>query len=85
MVNKNTNANKTLIAVSYLVVDLIVILLSFYLGLLLSGDGKNIFTKYIFIIISVVSFISFNLLSCRYIFYLASLVYKREYLLHIIL
>ena len=68
MVNKNTNANKILIAVTYSVIDLIIILLSFYFGLLLSGEGVNIFSKYVFIIINVVAFMGFNFFFRTYLF-----------------
>ncbi len=68
MSNKKFNANKIVIAVGFVLLDFAIILLSLYLGLLLSGDGVALFSKYAFIIATVVSFYLFSAIFRMYFF-----------------
>ncbi|MBQ9782796.1 MAG: hypothetical protein IJW26_06435, partial [Clostridia bacterium] len=68
MTSKRTNVNKKVIAICYAIADLIILLLSLYLGKLLGGDNSNFFDKYIFIIVNVVSFYIFSVIFRMYLF-----------------
>lgn len=68
MTSKRTNVNKKVIAICYAIADLIILLLSLYLGKLLGGDNSNYFDKYIFIIVNVVSFYIFSVIFRMYLF-----------------
>ncbi len=68
MTSKSTNKNKIVIAICYAVIDFIILLLSLYLGKLLSEDNSILFEKFIFIIVNVASFYLFSIVFRIYLF-----------------